>query len=267
MYWVITSGMGKSSDYIRVPNSQVRLEVILSLMEGAKPLSELQSDIQRRNTTILHALDDLAEIDLTEKVEKDYKLTSLGVIEGTLLKSFSDMTETLEKFQDFWLSHDVSAIPPELMLQIGALKNSRLIKTDEANLDKVHSSFLEILRESRTIYGISPIFHMDFVSTFKEILDEGAKIEVIANQKILEELKSTESWEVLLPHIKEGRMKFLLGEDLPVAMTVTDKFLSLGLFNLQGSYDYSTDLVSSDPRALEWGENLYKYYRREAAEI
>jgi predicted transcriptional regulator len=50
-------------------------------------------------------------------------------------------------------------------------------------------------------------------------------------------------------------------EKLRVGLTVTDKYLSLGLFKKDTNlYDSSSDLFSSDPRAVEWGENLFRYY-------
>jgi len=259
--------MDLASDYIRLPSSEVRLEAILSLMEGAKPLSDLQEDMQRRNTTILHALTDLAEIDIVEQVDKDYRLTSLGLMEGTLLKASVDMAETLERFQDFWLSHDVSVIPPDLMMQIGALKDSQLIKMEELNLGKVHTRFLELLGESEIIHGISPIFHEDYITIFAGLLEKGAEVELILTSRVLEEIQSKVGIESMLPFLEGGSLRLFIRKDLSVGLTVTDKILSLGLFNLYGTYDYSMDLVSSKPGAREWGASLYRHYRTGAVEI
>ncbi|MFP3952129.1 MAG: helix-turn-helix transcriptional regulator [Candidatus Bathyarchaeia archaeon] len=259
--------MDLASDYIRLPSSEVRLEAILSLMEGAKPLADLQADMQRRNTTILHALNDLAEIGIVEQVNKDYKLTSLGLMEGALLRASVDMAETLENFQEFWLSHDVSVIPPHLMLQIGALKDSHLIKMEEVNLGRVHSSFLELLGESKMIQGISPIFHEDYITIFAGLLEKGAEVELILTGEVLGQIESTIGLDSMLPYIEQGKLRILRRDNLSIGLTVTDKILSLGLFTIQGTYDYSMDLVSSEPGAREWGLSLYRYYREGATEI
>lgn len=259
--------MDLASDYVRLPSSEVRLEIILSLMEGAKPLSDLQSDTGRRNTTILHALSDLAEINLVEQVERNYMLTSLGFMEGALRGASVDMAETLERFQDFWLSHDVSGIPPDLMLRIGVLKDTQLIKMEELHLDRVHLRFLELLGESETVHGISPIFHEDYITIFARLLEKGAEVELILTGEILEELESEVGIKSMLPFVEEGSLKLFRRDDLSVGLTVTDKILSLGLFNLHGTYDYSMDLISSKPGAREWGLSLYNYYRKGATEI
>ena len=55
-----------------------------------------------------------------------------------------------------------------------------------------------------------------------------------------------------------------MDQDIKVAFTVTDKFISLGLFTTSGEYDTTKDLVSDHPDAVEWGNNLFEYYRDKA---
>ena len=52
-----------------------------------------------------------------------------------------------------------------------------------------------------------------------------------------------------------------IDNDVKIAFTVTDKFLSLGLFSSTGEYDSTKDLVSDDPDALAWGNRLFDYYK------
>jgi predicted transcriptional regulator len=55
---------------------------------------------------------------------------------------------------------------------------------------------------------------------------------------------------------------WVTGEKLQVGLTVTDKYLSLGLFKKDTDlYDSSTDLFSKEPSAVAWGERLFQYYR------
>jgi predicted transcriptional regulator len=61
---------------------------------------------------------------------------------------------------------------------------------------------------------------------------------------------------------------WVTGEKLRVGLTVTDKYLSLGLFKKDShTYDSSTDLFSSDLRAIEWGEDLFRYYKERSARL
>ncbi len=47
-----------------------------------------------------------------------------------------------------------------------------------------------------------------------------------------------------------------------MGLIVTDKCLALSLYKKSGiEYDITTGLFSSDPKAIEWGERLFEYYK------
>ena len=57
-------------------------------------------------------------------------------------------------------------------------------------------------------------------------------------------------------------------EKLRVGLTITDKYLSLGLFKKDTNlYDSSSDLFSSDRLAVEWGEDLFRYYKERSTKL
>lgn len=256
--------MDISSSYIRLPSSGVRLEIILSLAEGAKVLSELRSESGRRATTILHTLTDLEEIGIIKQIDKTYRLTPIGMIEAALLKASVNIAATLEKFQEFWLTHDISSIPESLLLQIGALRNAMLIKTEEVDLGRVHETFLELLKTSKEVKGISPIFHLDYLNIFEDLLKNEASVELILTSEIMEQVISQIDVTSLDFFIKNGRLKLFQSDHLPVGLTVTDNVLSLGLFGLDGRYDYNMDVVCLDPEGRAWGVGLFEHYKKRA---
>jgi predicted transcriptional regulator len=65
--------------------------------------------------------------------------------------------------------------------------------------------------------------------------------------------------EQINKYLKNEKLTIFLNEDLKVALAVTDKCISLGLFNLNEEYDYRTDLVSFSQRAIDWGEELFSH--------
>jgi predicted transcriptional regulator len=102
--------------------------------------------------------------------------------------------EVIEDLKEFWLIHDVTPIPPYLMLRIGELKGSNLIKTATSELGKVHQNFLQVLSTSKTVRGTSPIFHPDYVHVFKQLLSQGSTVDLILTRSVLEKtLASAES--------------------------------------------------------------------------
>jgi predicted transcriptional regulator len=240
---------------------------MLSLLEGNKRLAELKADIRTRETSILHALKNLEAVNLTTKSGGAYMLTPLGIMEAQICREYSSFAGVIEEFKDFWLSHDVTAIPPYLLLKIGALKDSTLVRTEGSELGLVHKTFLEILQASKRIRGISPIFHPDFVSLFKQLLSQGDSVELIVTGAVLKKTLASADFELMKKYVEEHRLKIFLRENLKVALTVTENIFSLGLFILDGEYDDKMDMVSFNHEAINWGEELFQDYLKGSGEI
>ena len=98
------------SPYFKLYRSELKLNILSSLLDGEKKLGDLREELGSSGSTIIHALKDLEAMNLTQQEDKDYKLTSLGVIEATHIGETASAAEALERFQGFWLQHDVTAI-------------------------------------------------------------------------------------------------------------------------------------------------------------
>ena len=234
------------------------MKILLSLLSGERKISELKSDVETRDTTILHILEEFGDLNLTVKSQGVYKLTPLGVIEAKIFKEYISTTEVIEKFKDFWLSHNVADIPTHLLLNIGALSDALLIRTEATELDIVHTKILEILKTSKKVRGIAPVFHRDYVPVVETLLKEGNFVELIFTNKVLNKTLTSAETGLIKKFIQEGTLKISLNENVKIALTVSDNSFSLGLFKLNGEYDYGADLMSLNPKAIEWGERLFE---------
>ncbi len=201
---------------------------------------------------------------LTTRTEGIYKLTSLGLIEGQICKEYFLSAEVIEKFKDFWLDHDLSVIPPDLLLKIGSLNESTIVKAGEMDLSKVHETFVQLLFSSRRIRGTSPIFHPDFVVALQHVLEEGGSVSLIVSPQVLSKTMASVKMEQINSYLESEKLTIFLNDDLKVALAVTDKCISLGLFSLNKEYDYRADLVSFDQRAIDWGEELFSNVLRKS---
>jgi predicted transcriptional regulator len=243
--------------YLSPLKSELKISILLSLLDSEKKITELEKETLTRETTILHALKELEQIELTTKSSGVYKLTSLGIIEAQSCKMGYLSCKVLEKHKDFWLTHDVSGIPPTSMMNIGALENSTLITATDVDLQKVHENYLNLLGTSKTIFGVSPLFHPDYIAAFEEILANGNNVDLIITHKVLEKLAQIDN-EQMNKYISEGRLRIYLNDNLRFGLTVTEQCLSFGLFYPSGIYDYSSDLICVKEEGIEWGLQLFK---------
>jgi len=254
-------------DYLSPIRSELKQKIILNLLNGEKKLSELKTGVEARETSILHVLKEFEKLNLTTKTSGAYSLTSLGIIEAQIFQDVVLTTEVIEKFKDFWLNHDIKPIPPQLKSRLGALKDSTLIHPEETELGQVYTNFLQILMTSKKVTGISPIFHPDYVPIIEHLLSQGNNVDLILTNAVLNKTLSTAHLDQLKKNFVEGTLKIYLNEDLRVALTVTEKNFSLGLFTLVGDYDDNMDLISTSPKAIQWGEELFQIKLKESRRI
>ena len=235
----------------------VKESILLSLLAGKKDVATLTEETQIIGTTILHVLKQLELAELTTKASGVYSLTSLGVIEARICIWHRLSSDTLKIHKDFWLQHNVTSIPPTLMMNIGALSEATLLQATPDSLEKVHTHFIELLSTAKTIWGVSPVFHPDFVDAFRELLNNGVKIQLIATPAVLEKFKKIGN-DVLNTHIPTGNLQLFAKEEILFALTVTDKQFSFGLFDLFGRYDNNVELIGDEEKGLTWTYQLFK---------
>jgi len=252
--------------------SELRRRIIIALREGKRTLSELRDSLGVSSTTAIHALRELEKENIIFQDEsRKYGLTRIGYVIGLKLSDFVDAVEVLKKHEDFWLTHDLSGIPPHLLEKIGWLKGSILLEDTAIDIFKVHTSFINLLASSKQIRGVSSIFVPEYPPLFEKlILKKRADVELVITEEVFNKMLEVINQEVLKKAIKDENFKFKLytvEENIKAAFTVTDYFLSLGLFHVDGSYDYNRDIISYGREAIEWGKELFEWYLKRAKPI
>ena len=258
-------------EYIALLRSELKQQVLLSLLSSDKKLADLKTDIDSTETTILHVLKEFEKLNLTTKTAGTYSLSALGRIEAQICQDTYSAAEVMEKNKDFWLAHDIKPLPSNLLYRLGTLQDAKLIKSERSELGKVHETFLKMMANTKKVQGTSPIFHPDFVGVFKAVLNSGGTIELVVTNEVFnktfESAISTRDGELFQQFLIDGKLKIYLLDDLKIALTVTETIFSLGLFHPNGEYDYTTDLVSVNPRALQFGEEIFYEYQKRAERV
>lgn len=246
--------------------SELRRNILINLNEGKRSLGDLRDEMQVSSTTILHALKELEKNNITfQDKDKNYSLTNIGRVVALKMLDFNDAAETLRKHEKFWIEHDLSGIPQHMIEKIGWLRNSDVMQINALDIIKTHISYVNFIKAAKWIRGVSPIYSSDYTTVFKELVDRNVEINLILSRAVLNKLIN----DLGLENFKNALVIYSLDilvsdEDLRVAFTVTDSYLSFGLFTKDGVYDTAYDLVSTDYKAVSWGYELFEYYRKKA---
>jgi len=241
--------------------SDLRKSLILALQEGPRSLAALRNETGASSTAAIHALRELEREHLTRENERrEYTLTNVGKVIALKLTDLNNAIRVLNTHRDFWLEHDLSGIPDDYLQKLGSLHESFLITSTATDVTKVFESFVTFLENSREIKGLSPMFWPGLIDTFVRLVHKGVKSELIVTEPVLEKILELSDLDELKKACKKQLRLYTIKESPSVAFTVTDYFLSLGLFRNGGMYDAQSDLISYDEEALEWGKKLFGYY-------
>lgn len=251
--------------------SNLRKNLLLSLREGGKPLSEFRDEFGVSSTTAIHALRDLERANLISQDEaRNYALTKIGEIVALKLEDFMSAVEALQKHERFWLEHDLSDIPQPLLEQIGDLRNSMPLLGTTTDLFKLHATFIQVLETANEVKGIYPIFDFDYLSIIRDLVKgKGVEVDLIVTTEVLESIGGViETEETFHDFLDEPNLTlFTTEQPLKLTLTLTDRVFYLGLFAPDGVYDYNRALISDDPKALDWGRTLHDHYRQRSKPV
>ncbi|HEY9206210.1 MAG TPA: winged helix-turn-helix domain-containing protein [Candidatus Methanoperedens sp.] len=243
--------------------SDLRRNILISLHKSKKSLGGLRDDLGVSSTTAIHALRELEKHNLTfQDKNKNYSLTNIGRIIVMKLLDFNNAAEVLKKHERFWLEHDLSGIPQPQMEKIGWLRDSNVLVISVLDIIKTHESYVSFIKTAKWIKGVSPVFSSDYTNVFKELVEKNVSTQLILTTAVLKKLTDAIGLDNLRNLIYSHHLEiFVTEEDVRVAFTVTDTFLSLGLFTNNGVYDITQDLIATDDMAVRWGYELFEYYR------
>lgn len=253
-------------------SSSVRVKILICLSEGIQTMSGLKKEIGISSSTISHNLSNLEKRNITTKEGEKYILTPIGHLITYNLMDNMKTTSVISKFQKFWLNHDLSGIPPELIKEIGDLYNSSLVESESGEIYKPHEKYQEIILKSNYIKGVSSIFRFNYIELFQHlILENYIDVELILTNDIIQKITEgidADNLKQLKNSMAQGNVKlWVINNDVRIAFTITDKYLSLGLFHEHGDYDNTKDLISDDHDAVAWGNKLFEYYRNQSKEF
>ncbi len=241
--------------------SRLLTEILLSLNEEGRKLSQLREITGSTSQAIIPKLRKLEADHLIEIKEREYCLTPIGkVVVSGIADSFATVG-TIKKFKYFWARHYLEGIPGPLLKEIGCLYESEVINDKGTKILNVYNNQLKMIREAENIYGIPSVVTEGYADSISERVKEGISVELIVPLHVAEELKLSPYAEKLveLKYYKNFKL-ILMNEDIKVGLIVTDKCLALSLYKTTGiEYDITAGLFSSDTKAIEWGEKLFEY--------
>jgi predicted transcriptional regulator len=249
--------------------SEKRKDFLMLLREGPKDTQEILDRLQVPRTALLPQIKKLKEQKLVIHEEGIYRLSLIGEIIVEKMQPLLNTLEIFEKYEEFWADRKLTPIPPQLMKRISELGDYHLIEPDLSHTFDLSPEFVKHTSNSSHIRMFLSYFHPQFPIFFLNLAKRGIEISLVLNESVysrfVEDFKK-EGREFLC---MENTSIFILDKEdveIPAVVESSDKIMILGLFNESGRFDRQY-IISFEPRAIEWGKELFEYFRDMSREI
>lgn len=241
--------------------SDRRKKILLFLRNGSKNIEEITGHVDSSCTAVLPQLKRLAERGLIEQKGKDYRLSTIGLI---ITEKMFPLLETLEVFEynlDYWAQKDLTGIPPFLRLKLGMLTRYRVVEPQLNRMFEPPEEFINSLKKSTKIMYFSSFFQPCFSGFDQDFLKMKTTSAFIFTRCFFERIPYSYHDEVEnLLSSASSSLYIYNGISSVVSLTVTEQFMALLLLNRKGKLDRSL-LICSESEAIEWGKELFMYYK------
>jgi predicted transcriptional regulator len=248
-------------------NSEKRKNLLLLLMEGGKDRDEIKTALNVTSTAIIPQIKKLKEAGLVLQEEDNYRLSDMGQVLVENMLPYLNIVEVFEENGEYWLTRNLKGIPWPLLKRLGELGNYLLIEPDLNYLFEFPREFRENIFKSNFVMAFTAYFHPEYPGIYSKLAEQGVDVSFILTPSVLERLQKDYVEQMKKISVYKNTEIFVTDEISGLATIVTtDRFLFLCFFNKSGHYDHRI-IMSFDPRALQWSQELFRNYQEKADKL
>lgn len=259
--------------------STLRTRLLICLFSGKKDLKSLRNDLGKPSTSILHGIKELDKLNLIKKEKKSYGLSSNGTMLAMNIIKLIQNIYSINNNSHFWDSHCIKDIPYESLKKIHLIQNAKSIRSSENDLAKTSKEYISLVSKSKDIKVLLPIFSSIHLDALLKSLNDGSNLELIASKNILEFIRDNGYGEKFSSFVKDNNMNnnknnknnslkiWELSKEFKLFLSSGNNFLSLGLFSDDGYYDDSIMLLDNTKEGINWGLEVFEYYKEYSKQI
>lgn len=247
--------------------SEKRKGVLLSLYTGPREMQALLKILKTTRQALLPQIRILENSCLVSHDRDTYELTAIGRLIVDKMMPLLGAIRVLDADIDYWGRHNIDFMLPHLMKRIQELGECRVVIP---SLQEMHEFNREVHNgslESVSFFEVSSSFKSDFRMLFSDLAQRGVRMSFIISSELLDHLKR-ERREEFEQYLRTDRTEFYLyPQKMPfITFVQNDFYLLLEMLTKEGTFD-NTQLVCCDPGALNWGRELFEYYRQNSTLI
>ncbi|WP_319538191.1 transcriptional regulator FilR1 domain-containing protein [uncultured Methanospirillum sp.] len=246
--------------------SRLQMQILLSLGEGCKTLSDLRTITGSSSQAIIPRIRALEKRSFISNQRYQYCLTPLGRIFETKINEITRLFSLLTHHDTFWHEHYLDGIPEQFINEMSDLCNSQIVADTSVEIFQVYAHYQAVIENARRIHWVSSMIspgHLHYIIT--RVMD-GVPVEMIITAEVDRQLRA-EPYASQVSQMKtcSNYIQYISDNPLKFGLMVTDTQFILGLYKQDmTTFDASSHFTSSDSQALSWGERVLTHFRSTA---
>lgn len=249
--------MASGTELISEMASPQRMEILQLLSDSNLKTSDIAKKLGTSIQAISRHVDRLHNVRLIKKTEEGtFHLTTVG----NVILQQCPFFDFLEKFKDYFETHDFSGIPDHLIARLGDLRNCEFESNQMKGLQRARDWAAAMKKYVKGVTFTTPLEYFDVVS---KSVENGATQKLIFGTnsvfpKRFSEYPARKKW---LKYKKTNQVQEKIVEFVPLVAGVTENEAHLIFANKDLGYpDCKSIFFSKDPKFMKWCEDLIEYY-------
>ena len=221
-------------------------------------MDEIKEVLDVTSTAILPQIKKLKEKSLIVQEDKNYKLSLIGKVLVEKMQPLVSIIEVFEDNFDYWVERDFQGIPPSFRKRLGELRKCKLIQPDLDRMFELDTEIVENLSKSSRILECVAYFDPSLISMCQELTKDGVKLSFLMSEPVFQHYSKDHLEDFRNMLAFENVKFFLYSGELRIAnLTVTDRSFMISLFPKNQKHFDRESLISYDPSALKFGNELF----------
>ena len=227
---------------------------LLEKLKNPAGISSLAKSLDVPRDTIKPHIRNFVKAGLVERCGEGYRLTVLGKIVLEKAVEIEKILSISKDVRDFFITHDTSHIPEKLLKDFHHICGGYLVETIDPF--ELSEDWIRILKISKWIKGVSPVYHPKFPHLFTALAEE-REITLVLTKDVFEKCMS-EHPELVRKFIDLGG-EMRVCSDAKVAFVVAQKGFAMGLY-AGNVYDANHVYVCTSDESVRWGLKLFNHF-------
>ena len=240
--------------------SEKRKNVLLLLLKGPKDMEEIKKALDMSYVAIQPQIKKLRDNNLVVQDKCKFRLSSVGVLVAKKVSDSVDTFHVLEKNFKYWITRDLSSIPPHILDRIGELGDCDVIEPDMNHVLEPSKVLTDNIVKSKHVAAFFSYFSPIIPNTYFETANKGTQISIIMTSLVFKRILTDFHSELKHFLSLENTNLSVYDGNIALTCTITDWLFGLVLLDEDGVFTHRT-LVTLNPQGLEWGKDLFLHYK------